>query len=160
MAISENDMAKAQEVYENLCTTLSEADLKYEREDEELKIVFTLYGEDIPMKFVVYINPAQYCIRLISWLPFEIVEAKMVDAAVVTCAINQQLGMGTFMFDIADGSVGFKLVQSYMDSEIGKDLLLFMISISQHIVDRYNDKYLMLSKGNLSLKDFLAEINQ
>jgi hypothetical protein len=159
MEISAQEMAKAKEVYASMCKVLEDLNWKHEQDQEKMCLRFTVRGDDIPMSFVLYVDPKPGFIRLISWLPFEITKEKMIDAAVATCAINFRLKNGTFDFDLSDGSIGFRLSQAYFDSSIGNDVLKHMVFLSCHIVDEYNDKYMMLSKGSMSLKDFLDFIN-
>ena len=41
-----------------------------------------------------------------------------------------------------------------MDSLISKDLFEYMIIIAIHTVDKYNDKFFMLAKGQMSIEEF------
>jgi len=160
MDISEKDLKRAKEVYADLCAMLDADDWNYQKEEDKLKISFGAQGEDIPMKFIMFIDPNPGLIRLLSWLPFEINSDHLIDAAVATCAINYMLKNGTFDFNIDNGMIGFRLTQAYFDSSIGEDVLKYMVYVSAHTVDEFNDKYMNLSKGTLSLKAFLEEINQ
>ena len=153
-------LEKANEIYADMCKALEEHEFKYEDDKEKLCVRFTMSGDDIPMRFALYIDPHPGFIRLISWLPFEVTKDRIVDAAIATCAINYRLKSGTFDLDVSDGSVCFRLCQAYFDSTIGKDVLMHMIYLSAHIVDEYNDKYMMLSKGMMSLQDFMDFINK
>ena len=158
MDISEQEMSKAREVFETLCKALDNDDWRYQRNDEKLSINFGATGDDLPMEFVMFIDPKPGYVRLLSWLPFKINEDKIVDAAIATCAINYQLKNGTFDFNINEGEIVYRITQAYFDSTIGEEVLMYLIKVSCYTIDDYNDKFLMLSKGNLALKDFLDEI--
>ena len=159
MEPNEKQLEKAKEVYANLCKMLDEDEWKYNKDEEKMVIYFTTRGEDIPMDFVLYIDPSPGLIRLLSRLPFEINKEKMIDAAIAVCAINYRLINGSFVIDITDGDLLFRMNQAYIDSEIGPELFKYMVFSSIFMVDEYNDKFLMLNKGNLSINDFLTEIN-
>ena len=160
MELTEQNLAKAQETYRNLCAMMDEDDWKYQKFEEDLVIRFTARGEDIPMDFLVVIDPYPGLIRLFSTLPFNMSKEKMIDSAIAVCAINDRLKNGTFDFDVSDGTIRFRMTQMYMDSEIGKDVFKYMVYCSAQTVDEYNDKFLMLSKGGLAINDFLADINK
>jgi len=158
MDISEKDLAKAQETFDNLCAMLNEDDWKYSKE-EDLVVRFSAQGDDIPMDFIIVVDPNPGLVCLYSMLPFNIADEKIVDAAIAACAINSRLKNGSFDLDISDGSIKFRLAQAYFDSAIGKEVFQYMVYVSAHTVDEYNDKFMMLSKGALSINDFLATLN-
>ena len=160
MELSEKDLAKAKETFENVCALLDGDEWKYQKDEEKFMIRFSARGEDIPMDFIVYIDPHPGLVQLVSVLPFRVSKERMVDAAIASCAINNRLKNGTFDFDISEGMIKFRVSQAYFDSAIGQEVFRYMLIVSGRTVDDYNDKFLMLSKGNLELKDFLEQINQ
>ena len=48
--------------------------------------------------------------------------------------------------------------QIYCDSIISKQVIYDMVHLSNLIVDHYNDKFFMLAKGMINLKDFLEKV--
>ena len=81
----------------------------------------------------------------------------MVDMAVAVAASNWGMVDGSFDYSLSDGNLIFRMAASYRDSMIGDELLSYMLGVVCGTVDRYNDRFLMLCKGTLSLGDFLAE---
>ena len=70
-----------------------------------------------------------------------------------------RLADGSFDYDITDGMIGFRLTYAFHDSVIGENLLQYMISWSLAVIDKYNDKFLAIDKGFLSLQDFINSDN-
>ena len=142
-------------VYNKLCEAIDNREWKYERDDERLFVKFTVNGDDIPMDFIIVTDIKRQLIRLVSFLPFKFPEDKRVEGAIATCAATYGLADGSFDFDISDGSVAFRLTASFRESEIGEKLLQYMISCACAMVDKYNDKFLLLCKGIMSISDFM-----
>ena len=49
----------------------------------------------------------------------------------------------------------FRLTSSYRESILSEDLFEYMIMIAASTVDVYNDKFFMISKGMLSIQQFI-----
>ena len=158
MEDKEKNLEKAKETFKSLCAMLDEDEWSYDKDEDDLVIRFTARGEDIPMDFIVIIDPHPGLIRLLSYMPFQVGQERMIDTAIAICAINFILKNGTFEFDINSGMIGFRMTQAFFDSSLGSDIFKYLVYISAHTVDEYNDKLLMISKGNLPLNDFLKEL--
>lgn len=152
--MDEQMMAQAKKVYDGLRAALNNRQWRYDCDDEKMILRFTVNGDDIPMKFVVFVEPKQQVARVISVLPFKIPEDKRGEMALGVCAINFRLIEGNFDFDMSDGSLSYRITASYRSSEIGDALFQRMISMACAVVDKYNDRFLALGKGYLSLEDF------
>lgn len=48
------------------------------------------------------------------------------------------------------------MTQTYRGSKLGDGLFQYMIGCACVTVDKYNDKFLAISKGYLSINDFIA----
>lgn len=62
---------------------------------------------------------------------------------------------GSFDFDLSDGSITFRMTASFRESQIGEGLIQYMISCACVMVDKYNDQFLAIDKGVLSITDFI-----
>ena len=78
------------------------------------------------------------------------------DLAIATCVAFFGLADASFDFDIATGDITFRLNASFRDSRIGDGLFDYLIGVSSYSVDEYNDKFLAVSKGIMSINDFIA----
>lgn len=157
----EMKQAKAKEVYDSLCELLDEMELHYTKDDEDaydgdLVLRFTMAGDDLPMRFIFVIDPDRQLIRVMSPLPFTTSEEKRLDMAIAVCVASRGLPDGSFDYDISDGTVTFRQTVSFRESKIGKALFLYLLHWSNSTVDRYNDRLFAVSKGLMSLEDFIA----
>ena len=154
--MDEKKMKQAMSVYETICRALESEDWKYTRDDEKLVINCKARGEDLPLDLYFIVNPGAQVVSLISPMPFKIAEDKRVDLALAVCMVNDNLVNGCFDYNIANGNINFRMVSSFCESILSEKLFLYMLLVSAHTVDDYNDKFLMISKGMMSLEQ-LAE---
>ena len=155
--MAEVNMKKAKEVFDTLVNMLDTRDWKYEKHEDELLIESGIKGEDLPIDFIVVVNPKNEVVQFISSLPFNIPEDKRIDAAVAVCVANYGLVDGSFDYDIRDGEIRYRLTSSYRESIISEDLLEYMIMVSASTVDQYNDRFFMVSKGMMSIQQFIEK---
>ena len=156
----ERTLKQAQNVYETLCKTLDNKEIKYKRFDDELTISCSMSGEDIPMDFIDIVKPQAQVVTLFSPMPFKIAEDKRVDAALAVCIANYGMVNGSFDYDITDGEIRFRMVSSFRESILSEELFFYMLLVSAKTVDDYNDKFLMISKGMMSIEQFLEFENR
>jgi len=152
---NENNARAAREVYETLCNTLTSMEWNFQREDEDLRVVFGVQGDDIPMHFVIAIDEGRQLVRLVSFLPFEFAEDKRVEGSIATNQINYTLAEGCFDFGLNDGRPIFRMTTSFRESLVGDEMFRYMIQVACFTVDRYNDQLESLSRGAISLEQFL-----
>ena len=153
-----NDAIQASEkVFATLISAIEALGYTYEKKSER-QIAFTATGNDIPMNFCVEVNCDKQIVVLYSFLPLEADKSVAGEMALAVCSINYRLADGSFDYSIPTGKIAFRMTANYRDSEIGKELLDYMIRCSIMTVDRYNDKLLMLSRGLMTLDEFSEEI--
>jgi len=153
------DMQKAKEVFRTLVRMLDTRDWKYEKHEDKLLIKSGITGDDLPINFIVIVNPKNEVVQFYSSLDFKVPEDKRVDAAIAVCVANYGLVDGSFDYDISDGEIRYRLTSSYRDSILGEDLYEYMIMVAAATVDQYNDKFFMLSKGAMTIQDFIEKEN-
>ncbi len=151
----EKDMRLARTVYEGMCAALTEKEWKFKRFDDDLTVSLAIRGHDIPMDVILMVRPEAQVISLFSPMPFGMSEDKRVDGAVAVAVANYGLVNGTFDYDISDGEIRFRMVQSYRESILGAEVYNYMLLVSMHTVDKYNDRFMMLSKGMIDLEKFI-----
>ena len=154
------DMEKARRVYDLVCAMFDARKLVYEKREEDLVIHCEARGDDLPMDFLIRVNPELSIVSFYSDLPFRVPEEKRLDVAVAVTAINYMIVDGNFDLDFSDGQVLFRVNNSYLDSEPDMEVFNYMLSITAGAVDEYNDKLLMLAKGYIDLEQFLANLSE
>ncbi|MBE6604364.1 MAG: hypothetical protein E7639_01495 [Ruminococcaceae bacterium] len=148
---------QARTVYESLCAALDGNDWHYKRDDEELTVSLTIHGDDLPMDIIARVDAEHMLVSVYSKLGFDVPEDKRVDMAAAVCAANWGMVDGSFDYTLTSGALFYRVAASYRDSLIGGELLDYMVNIVCGTVDNYNDKFFMICKGVLSLKDFIAQ---
>ncbi len=148
----------AKKVYSTLCSTIDNYQWKYTKDDDKLQVFFRLSGEDIPMDFFLHVDAERQLIRLLSQLPFKMCEEKRMDGAIATCAATYKLLDGSFDYNVSDGTIWFRATASFRESLIGEGLFRYLIAISNYTVDEYNDQFLAINKGLMSISEFLEEL--
>lgn len=161
MAVTPERMQEAKVVFDSLVAHLNNIKLNFAQEELEDRFVirFNMSGDDIPMRFFLYVNPNQRIITLHSPQPVKFPEDKMDIGCKAICAINYRLSDGDFQIDIRDGEVLFNMSNSYAGSLISDEVFNYMLGMSINIVDEFNDKLLMLSKGLIDLDTLLESLN-
>ena len=146
---------KAKQVFDLMTTALDKQSWNYKAYPDELRIESNYIGNDISISFHVIVDEERDSIILLSQMPFTICEEKRIDTAIAVCVVNYTFINGSFDFDINDGELRFRLTTNYFDCEVGEEFFMNMIKIALFTIDEYNDKFFALSKGYLSLEDFI-----
>ncbi len=134
---------------------LNDREWKFEEHANELYIISGYQGEDIPVRFMIRVDAEHEVVQFVSPMPFDISEEQRINVAVAVCVANYGLVNGSFDFDINDGELRFRLTTSYCDCQIGDGFFMDMIATAVNTIDRYNDRFMMLSKGEMSLPEFI-----
>lgn len=154
---NDNKLENAMLAYRTICSALDARDWKYEKDTDKLLVHFGVNGEDLPVDFIIYADADRQLVRLLSPLLFKMSEEKRMEGALATCAASWGMVDGSFDYDLADGTILFRMAASLRESTIGVGLIQYMISCACAMVDKYNDKFLAINKGILSIQDFLKE---
>lgn len=157
MANDANKAARAQKTYNDLCTHLDSLKLKYTRHDDDKVITLTMTGDDLPIEMLLIVKEKQEVIQLISPIRPKVPEDKRIDAAMAVNVANYGIVCGSFDYDLSDGEIRWRAVLPYCDAAITKDQVTYLLMISANTVDKYNDKFFMLSKGMMTLEQFIEK---
>ena len=150
-------MANAQQAYETLCKALDRRGWKYGKDEEKLLVHFGVRGDDIPMNFIIVVDAERQLVRLMSPLPFKMSEEKRMEGAIATCAATYGMADGSFDYDLSNGEIVFRMTASIRESQLGEGLFQYMMSCACAMADKYNDQFLALDKGIMSIADFIAK---
>ena len=153
----EKKMALAKQVYQTLCEAIERREWNFGKDEEKLLVHFGVNGDDIPMQFILIVDAERQLIRVMSPLPFKMSEAKRMEGAIATCAASFGMADGSFDYDLSDGTIVFRMTASFRESLVGEGLFQYLISCSCAMVDKYNDQFLALDKGIMSITDFIAK---
>ena len=155
--VDEKKMELAKQVYQTLCEAIERREWNFGKDEEKLLVHFGVSGDDIPMQFILIVDAERQLIRLMSPMPFKMSESKRMEGAIATCAASFGMADGSFDYDLSDGTIVFRMTASFRESLIGEGLFQYMITCSCAMVDKYNDQFLTLDKGIMSITDFIAK---
>lgn len=155
--VDEKKMELAKLVYQTLCEAIERREWNFGKDEEKLLVHFGVSGDDIPMQFILIVDAERQLIRVMSPLPFKMSESKRMEGAIATCAASFGMADGSFDYDLSDGTIVFRMTASFRESLIGEGLFQYLISCSCAMVDKYNDQFLALDKGIVSITDFIAK---
>ena len=155
--MADQNYIHAKDAYNTLCTALDNIGWKYKRMDDELKIMFGVNGDDLAMNFLIIVDADRQLVRLLSLLPFKMDENKRVEGAIATCVVNYLLADGSFDYDLEEGNILFRLTSSFRESLLSQELFHYMVSVSCHTIDKYNDQFLALNNGDITITEFIEK---
>lgn len=155
--IDDNKMNLAKQVYQTLCDAIDNRGWKYGKDEEKLLVHFGVNGDDIPMNFILVVDAKRQLVRLMSPLSCKMSENKRMEGALATCAASYGMANGNFDYNLSTGEIVFRMTASFRGSVIGEGLFQYMISCACAMVDQYNDQFLAIDKGVLSIADFIAK---
>ncbi len=154
----EKQLVQAKATYDTFCRMLDNNDWNYKKNEEKLTIECGAQGDDLPMEITVKVDADRQVVMVLSHLPFVIKEDKRLEVAIAVSAINNALVDGCFDYDLANGRLYFRMTNSFLQSTLGEDAFKYLLYCSCQTIDEYNDRFLMLAKGMLTIEQFLSAI--
>ena len=152
---NEKELKQAQATYQTLLKMLQENDWHFERDDKKLTIECSAKGDDLSMDITFRIDAERQLAILYSHMPFTIPEDKRSKLAIAVSIANYRMVDGSFDYDFLSGRILFRMTSSFLDSIIDKKLLEYMLYVSCHTIDEYNDKFLVISQMDMPLDQMI-----
>lgn len=153
----DEDMVRAQRTFNTLCEEFDKRGLNYKKDEDHLRISCGIKGDDLLMDIDVLVDAKRQLIVLMSRLPFVVPETKRLEVAIAVTFANNQLVDGSFDYDIRTGNMYFRLTSSFIDSEVNGEVFSYMLVVSSNTIDEFNDQFFMMSKGVLSIDQFIRK---
>jgi len=148
---------KAKEAYAAAIAALDGMNWTYDRDDENLAINTGAKGDDFPIRIIIRSLAESETLSIICPLGFDISEKARVEAAIAVTVANYGMIRGSFDYDFMDGEIRFRISAPFTGTELAPSLIELLILIAVQTVDEYNDKFFMISKGMLSIQDFIKQ---
>lgn len=156
----QNNLELAKRTFATLCEALDSQNWKYRRDDEKMTVEYTVKGEDLPMGFTFYCDAERQLVKLVSPLPLEVDESARLDMSLAISMVNDKLVNGCFDYDIVHGRVHFRVCNSFHDSVLSPQVFLYMLGVSIHTVDQFNEKLVPVAAGAISIERFIEILNE
>ena len=155
------DKERAKAAYKAVCDFLDEAKLKYQKDDAENVAFISITGDDFPVTLMFAASEEKQRIETYSKLPFEIKKEKAVDLAMAIAAINNRIAYGKFVLYIEKDQCTYENSEYLTGLEgFGVEYGRTLVAPAYAVIEEYNDKLYAISKGLLTVKDFLASLNK
>lgn len=148
---------EANKVFNTVCAYLDDIKWKYEKNEQERIVTMTVTGEDLIIPLTVSVDDGLELIRLKSQLQFTVPKEKMADMSLAVNIVNDSIVNGFFVYDFTNGTIEFKMNSSFSACIMGKEVVEYMINVSCHTIDDYNEKFLFLIKNVISIDDFFRK---
>lgn len=156
-----NHQRLAQDAMKTLVETLETLEWTYEVDKEDpFRLETGGVGDDMPISLVVRVDPQRLALTLLSPIDVTVPEDKGAEVAFALAIINDNLAFGNFDFHMDNGSIWFRNHALFRDATVTQDLCHYLMMLSIHVVDTYNDKLLMLINGLMDLNELLAFIEE
>lgn len=156
----DKNIKQAKTVFETMCSAFDNYNLIYDKKEDEFELECIMSGEDIPMNITIKLFTGLDIIMLSSLLQSSTPKSNIIDMAIAVNYVNNKLMHGSFDFDVKEGSISFRMANTYTDCLPDEEVFMYMLYSSCKIIDEYNDRFLMLSKGLITLSDFLKHPNK
>lgn len=147
-------------VFKALCDNLDAHGWTYKKDEDRLTIDTGVEGDDLPINLIIEVDEERQLVLLLSHQPFVTPEDKRIDMAVAVSVVNNRLVDGCFDYDIKNGHMFFRLVSSFRDRLLGNDVFSYMIGCACQTIDDFNDKFMRLSTGIVTVEQFIELVNQ
>jgi hypothetical protein len=154
------NLIAAKSVYYAITSALNNKQLKYQSEPDQFRCHLSFSTDDLDVKVTIFVDAERELIRLISFLPFTFPEDKRIDGALAAIIANHGMIHGSFDFDFDDGQMIFKLTNSYKGGPIDDECVHYLLGVTVSTIDKYDDQFLAIAKGYMSLSDFIEKENQ
>ncbi|MCR4645542.1 MAG: YbjN domain-containing protein [Oscillospiraceae bacterium] len=153
--MNDEQMKMAKNVYDTICRMFDSLEYHYDCHEEELAVHCTVQGDDLPMDIVLIVHAERELVTLLSPMPFPVPEERRMDMALAVNIANYGMVDGSFDFDLSSGEIRFRMTTSYIESILSEPLFQYMLACAAQTVDEYNDRFFMITKGMLSLEQFV-----
>ena len=153
--MADNKEKYAKENYQLICKALDEVELKYDKDDEKLRVRFIL--EDNGNRFVpeFHISPSQQLIVLNIYPEFKIEEENMLPVAISVCQINYGLFDGYFDLNVAEGDIAYKMTTNFWESLLSTEVIKQMLVVGFNTAKDWFATIKKISDGELDVNEFL-----
>ena len=154
------NLITAKSVYQTIASALDNKEWKYQSDRDNLRFHISFSTDDLDVKIIIAVDAERDLVRLISILPFTFPEDKRVEGALAATIANHGMIHGSFDFDLGDGQMLFKLTNSYKGGPIDDETVHYLLGIAVGTIDKYDDQFLAIAKGYMSISDFIDKENE
>lgn len=149
----EKNIKAAKAVYADICAMLDGRKWSYNRRESEWLIQTSARGDDLAIDIRIKVDVERQLVILYSPMPFVVPETMRREMAVAVACANRGMVDGSFDYKYETGKILFRLVASYRNSLISKEVYDYVLSVSCSTVDDYNDKFFSAINRKMSIEE-------
>ncbi len=145
------------QVYHKILEALDQKNWRYKKSEETLTVEYKVKGNGMPAEFIIQVDEKRNLIGIYSPCYCSFGEELRVEGALATCYVTDLLVNGGFDYNFSDGQITFRAIIPYVDCDIDVELISDMIDLCAGTVIKYNDIFFEISKGYMTLEDYIAD---
>ncbi len=155
-----NYSADALWAFDIVCRAFDQKGWKYRADSEKLTLITSFKGDDLSIPMTVKVDDQHDILCVYSYLPLTFSSDKIPVGAYAAHLANWQMLNGTFDFDVKNGKMMFRIVQSYRGKALNEKIVCYMIEITANTVDNFNDKLVDLAEGKMNYSKYVSFIEK
>ncbi len=155
--MKDEKLTPAEAAYKAVCEAVNTSNYINSKNESDLRVFLSVNGEDIPIEMFITVDEDSELVRLESVLPCRMGLERRAEGAVAACVANYNLADGNFDYDFRGGYITFRMTSTFKDRVISKYLIQYLIYFAKAAVDRYNDQFLALERGHISISQFIEK---
>lgn len=128
----------------------------YANEDDDARYTIgtATKGDDFAIHLFFNFIVKPEVIYVSSPMPYKIPAEKRAEIAIAVNIANYKLREGCFDYNVENGAISFRLTQSIRGgATINKEICESLLGLVVSTVENYNDKFDMIAKGKMTLKE-------
>ncbi len=154
MEVYMENKSDARKTYEMLCNTLDGIKWHYQRDDEHMVVTTSAVGEDLTIRLRIVVSEQRNLMYVKSPMPYKVPESARAIVSSAVNVANYSMLNGCFEYDMRSGYLAFRAVVPFEGSIISDKVCKYLVMLACQMVDKFNDKFLSLAKGNMTLEEF------
>lgn len=146
----------ANQMYEMVYNVLDIKGWRYAKNEEKRQVIFVTGDEEVTVSVGIGVDEQKQRIYLQSPFDVKVCEEKRMDFAVAVCEVNTCLADGCLEYDMANGTLEFRVSASFWNSEAGEGIVDYLIGSAYAVTARFGVMFDKLNQGQMSINEFLA----
>lgn len=150
----------AREIFNLIIKAFDSKGWRYKVEEDDMKLITSFRGDDLAMPIIFIVDKDRELVRAHSVLETKFSKERRVEGSVATSLINWRLINGCFDYDMSDGQVVFRMVESFRNCTLSEDIIHYLVNCIAQTVDDYNDLLQQMALGQADLTDLQRRLEK
>lgn len=142
--------------FKNLCKTLDELNLKYDKDEEKFTVNCAVKVKDMPFDFIIKLNTEIDVLVLLSPVISDVAADRRGSMALAVARANLHMISSNFDFNTKNGSLIFRLSTAYADTVLNREAFKNMVMTALSTIGFYYEKLLAVANNDMSAEQIGA----